>query len=447
MHAHRKPVSRGVDVVDYPVEVFERESRYMKDGAEALPGNLAYRPDFERHGSDVGAGSRDRAGLGDQLRARAQIGNVFRQFLARLRVDHRSDVGRRIGGIADAQRGHRTPKHVEHRGRDLLLQVQDAKRAATLAGRAKGAGHHSVHDLLGQRARIHDHGVQAARFGDQGRDGALALRENALNRASGDGRAGEGNARDPRIGDKSPPDPAVAGQKMKGAGRDPRLQNQLGDAVCGERSLLRRLRNHRVAGDQRGRDLSRENRDRKVPGADAREHAAAVQRQHVALADRPGQRHRAAEPLARLLRVIAAEIHRFAYVRHGIGQGLPSLPDAQSHQARHIGLQQIGQPLQCRGAFGHADRGPGDPRGVCAIDRGPHHVRRCFTHFADGQVGPRGRHDRPSGTQPALAVHERSRGPCAPRFVDRFRPFGERGGIPEVMTPCNASLRHVQLRW
>src|SRR6266581_5118445 len=123
VHAHRKPVSRGVDVVDYPVEVFERESRYVEDGAEALPGNLAYRPDFERHRSDIATCSRDRAGLGDQLRARAQIGNVFRQFLARLRVDHRSDVGRRIGGIADAQRGHRTPKHVEHRRRDLLLQV------------------------------------------------------------------------------------------------------------------------------------------------------------------------------------------------------------------------------------------------------------------------------------------------------------------------------------
>src|SRR3989475_4554246 len=45
VHTHRKPVSRRVDVLDHPVEVFEGESRYVKDGTETLPGNLAYRAD------------------------------------------------------------------------------------------------------------------------------------------------------------------------------------------------------------------------------------------------------------------------------------------------------------------------------------------------------------------------------------------------------------------
>src|SRR5207302_9604435 len=63
VHTHRESVSRGVDVVDHPVESLERESRDVKDGAEALPGNLAYRTDFERHRSDIGTGRRDGAGL------------------------------------------------------------------------------------------------------------------------------------------------------------------------------------------------------------------------------------------------------------------------------------------------------------------------------------------------------------------------------------------------
>ncbi len=234
---------------------------------------------------------------------------------------------------------------------------------------------------------------------------------------------------------------------MKGAGRDPGFQDQLGDAVCGERSLLRRLRHHRVAGDQRSRDLSRENRDRKVPGADAGEHAAAVQRQQVALADRARQRRRAGEPLARLLRVVAAEIHRFAHVRHGVGQGLPRLPDAQGHEGGHVGFQQIGQPVEGRGALGHAHRGPGGPRRVRAVDCGARDVRRRFAHLADDHVGPGGRSGRMRATRRELAVHQRSRRPCAPHFVHRFRPCGEHGGIPEVVALCNASLRHVQLRW
>src|SRR6266436_4280793 len=44
VHTHRKPVSRRVDVVDYPVEVFEGESRYVKDGAETLPGTSRIEP-------------------------------------------------------------------------------------------------------------------------------------------------------------------------------------------------------------------------------------------------------------------------------------------------------------------------------------------------------------------------------------------------------------------
>src|SRR5256885_1601135 len=66
VHAHREPVSRRIDVLDYPVEVFEREPHDVEDGAEALPGHLAYRADFERHRSDISTGSRHPPRLRDQ---------------------------------------------------------------------------------------------------------------------------------------------------------------------------------------------------------------------------------------------------------------------------------------------------------------------------------------------------------------------------------------------
>jgi hypothetical protein len=57
-----------------------------------------------------------------------------------------------------------------------------------------------------------------------------------------------------------------------------------------QRRLLGGLGEHRVAGGQRGGDLAGEDGQREVPGADADEHAAAVQAEGVGLARRALQR-------------------------------------------------------------------------------------------------------------------------------------------------------------
>src|SRR5690606_20422664 len=79
-----------------------------------------------------------------------------------------------------------------------------------------------------------------------------------------------------------------------------------------ERALLGRLRDHGIARDERGRDLAREDRERKVPWADADEYSAAVEPQLVVLARRAGQHDRRGEEPARLRRVVAQEVHRLA---------------------------------------------------------------------------------------------------------------------------------------
>ena len=58
----------------------------------------------------------------------------------RLGVDHRADIGRGVGGIAERQFGRRAGDHLEHRLGDVVLQAEEAERRAALAGGAEGRG-------------------------------------------------------------------------------------------------------------------------------------------------------------------------------------------------------------------------------------------------------------------------------------------------------------------
>ena len=80
------------------------------------------------------------------------------------------------------------------------------------------------------------------------------------------------------------------------------------------RRLLGRLGDHRIAGDQRRRDLAGEDREREIPRADADEDAAPAMAQHVA-SRRSGRASLRHERNARLRRVVAAEVDRLAHLR------------------------------------------------------------------------------------------------------------------------------------
>ena len=110
------------------------------------------------------------------------------------------------------------------------------------------------------------------------------------------------------------------------------------DAGSGnQRRLLCRLGEYRVAGRQRRRDLTGEDRKRKVPRADAHH--------------RPQRSLFLAKGFTRLLRIVSEEINCLADFGNGVGGGFACLPHDQSHQCRHARLQQVGRLLQDGGAL------------------------------------------------------------------------------------------------
>ena len=149
------------------------------------------------------------AGEDDLLFAPHRLDMRFEHVLG-IAVDHRADVGRRIGGIAEPKLRRRPGDHRDHLIGDVLLHEEDAARRAALAGGAERRGHDVVGDLLGQRRRVGDHGVDAAGLRDQRHDRPVLRGERAVDRLPDLGRAGEGDAGDPRIGDERRADRAVA---------------------------------------------------------------------------------------------------------------------------------------------------------------------------------------------------------------------------------------------
>jgi len=82
---------------------------------------------------------------------------------------------------------------------------------------------------------------------------------------------------------------------MKHVFRDTRLQQNIRRGCGDQRCLLRRFGEHGISGRERARDLTCEDRQRKIPWRDAGEDAAPVQRQFVQFAGRAFQPLRGGE--------------------------------------------------------------------------------------------------------------------------------------------------------
>src|SRR5262245_37720639 len=116
-----------------------------------------------------------------------------------------------------------------------------------------------------------------------------------------------------------------------------------------QRGLLCGLRHYAVAGGERACDLAEENRERKVPRADADEGAAAAVAELVAFAGWAGQRLRG-EPAARLEPVVATEIDRLAHLAHRIIERLAAFGLQQRDQPAAPLLQEIARAFERGGA-------------------------------------------------------------------------------------------------
>ena len=96
-----------------------------------------------------------------------------------------------------------------------------------------------------------------------------------------------------------------------------------------QRRLLGGLGDHGIAGGERGGDLAGEDRERKIPRADADDGAER--------AGEPGN-----ERARRLVRVIAQEIDRLAHFRDRVGVGLAGLAHDESDERVASGFERVG---------------------------------------------------------------------------------------------------------
>ena len=107
------------------------------------------------------------------------------------------------------------------------------------------------------------------------------------------GRAGEHHGRGLRRADQRRADRAVAGQELQRVCGNAGLVQDAHGLGGDQRRFLGRLGQHRVAGDQRRRDLAGEDRQREVPRADADDRAQRPMRVGPKSSGAPGRRNSA----------------------------------------------------------------------------------------------------------------------------------------------------------
>ena len=228
-------------------------------------------------------------------------------------------------------------------------------------------------------------------------------------------RAGEHDALHARIGDQRRADLARAGQELQRIARDARLVQDAHGLGGDQRRLLGGLGDHRIARRERGRDLAGEDRERKIPRADADDEAERGRR---------AGRQRA----RRLGRVIAQEVDRLAHLRDRVGVGLAGLAHDEADRARSLRASRISAARRRhRGALRGRDRGEGG-RGAIARRRARRRSRR---RARDG----RSRRRRSVGGIAAPARPARRRGagrkgaPCASGACVQCHRRARRGGL------------------
>ncbi len=133
----------------------------------------------------------------------------------------------------------------------------------------------------------------------------------------------------------------VARQVLQHSGRYTGLQHELDCPVADDRCLLGGLRKHRVTGCEGGSDLTREDCERKVPGADAHEDAARHVTQLVGLAGRPREPRRLGKEPFRLGGVISQEVHRLTDFREAIGDRPAPFGDAEHCELCAMGFEGV----------------------------------------------------------------------------------------------------------
>src|SRR5262249_25407190 len=134
---------------------------------------------------------------------------------------------------------------------------------------------------------------------------------------------------------------SLSWKELENLRRHTRTMKELNGQTGRQWRLLGRLRNHRIAGRQRGGNLARENGERKGPGADAREYSPAARAKGLALPGGPAQHTLAAEIRASLGRVVPEEIDCFAHFGDTVRQRLAGFERAAGEKLSPIRFEGI----------------------------------------------------------------------------------------------------------
>ena len=205
-------------------------------------------------------------------------------------VDQRADQRPVLARIADRQARIGLDQPVGEIGADRPVDDQAAQRGAALPGRADGGEHDRPHRHVEIGGRGDDHGVVAAEFEDRAAEprGDLGptiepMRVEPVAETSGTWRDSTSASPDRRAAD----DDLGEAFGRVGAEALDRAVEDLHRRQRGERRLLRRLPDHRIAADERERRVPGPDGDREI---ERRNDRAGPERM-------PGLRHPVAGPL------------------------------------------------------------------------------------------------------------------------------------------------------
>src|SRR5919205_346240 len=261
-------------------------------------------------------------------------------LLERALVDHGADVGLVLPAGAEAHLlGDRDELRLE-RVVHTVLDDHAARGRAALAGGAEGRPDDPV-----------DGQVEIGVVEDDDRVLAAELEVDVLERVGrvphhldpGLARARErkralAGVLGARVADRA----AAAVEDVDDPRRQARLGEQLDEALAEEWRVARRLEDHGVPADERGRELPRRDRDREVPRRDRAHDADRHPHAHVELVLELGRR-RLAEEAPALAGHVVAHVDRFLDVAPGFGLDLAHLP---GHEVGQLVLRLLEKPRE-----------------------------------------------------------------------------------------------------
>ena len=268
-------------------------------------------------------------------------------------VDHRADIRSDQRRVAGHQFFRCALDHFNHTIGDCRVHDQQTQRRAALTGRAESADHHRVDHLLGQRAAVDQHRVDAAGLSDQRNDGAVFHSQCALDDLGDLRGAGEHHTGNAGLGDQRRTHGfARAVQQLQCIGGHTRSMQQIDGELGNAGRLLGGFGQHGVASSESRCHLTRKNRQREIPGADADPDTARGQAQRVGFAGHTVHcanlcaiHHRAINGLHDafgFICVVTQEVHRFAHFCNCIAPSLERFFDQQRAQLRSGVQHRIG---------------------------------------------------------------------------------------------------------